>query len=893
MGVVGLLAWLWLLPGNLPEDAFAWQNEATVEAQARGVLDALGAAPLASTKASVDAVRDPLLLDSMQARWGRHATVERLSADADAAPAHLWRVRWATRPALRAERTLDAAPRTVWLDRRGRIAGLDLVGIAPDSIRRDTLALRAALGFAPLAAPTDGGTAARLAARGPPGTTPGAALGRLPADSILRPARFDLADDAPPVPETAPAVTARAVPAPAAAEVAVRFDADAAARMAVSHLARSAYASLDFATDSVRLSDRPGTGAARVYLSSRGGDAVSQWARVEVTPGGALIGLAVAARPHDGPKTAFTASDIRGYVAIGSVVLLALVLVALFVRRLAARQVDVRGSMRDGLLGALLGGGWFFCTASLPILDASPSTFSGVLVVAINVLLTSLVLGVVVMSASGVSERLSRPRFPEKFTALALLRRGALHDVRVSRALLRGTCAALLFLGMFAVLLQGLPDVRIGVPSSDEPRFAHALYVSVIGAATTLPLVLGFFVVLGAIVPIAASAHRREVWRWPAYIAATLVSALVMSSFSELSEPYGALAALALAATAVWLFARHDALTAVTALAVVHMLWLLHETWVVRGIPSFFDGMIGFGIVGVLLLVGVAGTVWAREVASEAALVPEYLREREREARDRRELEIARNVQTHFLPARMPQVPGVEFGATCVPAQDVGGDLYDFIPLDDGRIGIVVGDVSGKGIQAAFVMTLVKGFLQALGREHASPKALLARLNGLFRANVPRGAFITLVYGLLDAEAGTFTFGRAGHTPLLVRSRDGKTRLIQPPGPAIGLAPDAIFAGALVEETLVLADGDTLVFYTDGFSEAMNPRHDLYGDDRLCEQVAALDTVASADALIATLVADVRLFAGEAEQHDDMTMVVVRYRAGAATTTATVSGAGT
>ena len=826
--MAGLAAWLGALPYADPDTTdVPWPDEAVLTETARATLRDLGKAPSDQTHdLRVLALRDEDALDSLQAALGRTATVERERE----APMRLWRIRW--RPKSAHPDGPQGAP-TVLLDDAGRLAGLSVQALTPDSLAPSATALREALSG-------DGPTVLSL-----------------PPESTLAARPFVLGDTAALVRDTA-----------------TTWSAAQAGRMALAHLDRSAYRTRAFQVDSVRAAPRPGLAAATVFLHTHDDNVPRRWARVDVGTGGTLLGLEVHPWPGAAPPDPVRWHEVRGYVSFALLVLVALGLVVAFLRRLAMRQMDVRGSGRDGLLGALLFGVWMFLTASLSILDAAPTLLSGLFVVSINVLIVSIVGGVVVMTASGVAEALSRPRFPEAFTALALLRRGSLHDVRVSRAFLRGTSVGLAVLGGLALLLLAVPQAPL-VRTSDDALFLHSGVVSPAGAMTAQALLLAFVAVLGGAMPMLARAHDRARSAWLLHAAAVVLVAAMAVPFTDVGDPYGLLFALMLGAVVVWLVVRYDALTAITALAVVLLLWNLRETWLAPGIPSYLDGLLAYGVVGVLLLLGTGGTVAAHEVTSEAALVPDYLRLREREARDRRELEIARTVQTRFLPRRMPRLPGLDIAASCVPAQEVGGDLYDFIALDDGRVAVAIGDVSGKGIQAAFVMTLVKGFLQSLGREHASPRDLLARLNTLFRANVPRGAFITLVYGLLDPDARTFTFARAGHTPIVVRSRDGSTRLVQPPGAAIGLAPDAVFASALAEDTLTLDDGDTVVFYTDGFSEAMNVHHDLYGDDRLCRTIAALD-VDTSRGLLDALVDDVRAFAGDAEQHDDMTAVVLR-----------------
>ena len=232
----------------------------------------------------------------------------------------------------------------------------------------------------------------------------------------------------------------------------------------------------------------------------------------------------------------------------------------------------------------------------------------------------------------------------------------------------------------------------------------------------------------------------------------------------------------------------------------------------------------------------------------------------------------------------MPEVDGVDAAALCIAASEVGGDYYDFVDLGDGRLAVAIGDVSGKGIQAAFYMTLVKGFLRSLVRQFDSPADVLRHLNALFCENAPRGTFISMIFGILDVQAGTFTFARAGHNPLILQRKRGsdatstKPEFAQPRGLGIGMVKGDRFDARIEEQTLDLTNGDTVVLYTDGFSEAMNPARVLYGDDRLALSVHELGERTAAE-IVSGLATGVQHFAGSAPQHDDMTIVVLKLQA--------------
>lgn len=262
--------------------------------------------------------------------------------------------------------------------------------------------------------------------------------------------------------------------------------------------------------------------------------------------------------------------------------------------------------------------------------------------------------------------------------------------------------------------------------------------------------------------------------------------------------------------------------------------------------------------------------------------IESLLHQAEEKRRLEEELRIAREIQMSLLPPAPATLPGLSINALCVPAREVGGDYYDFFPLGDGRLGLLVADVAGKGTSAAFYMAELKGLLLSLSRIHDSPKALLSQANRVLSDTLDSRSFITMTYAIIDVAAATLTYARAGHTPLLHYTMDGGGRrqvtTLAPDGLVLGLRIDGIaarFDQILKECTLPLRSGDVFVFYTDGISEAMNASADLFGDERLRDLVAEYGHL-PVDALRARIVAEVEAFVGDADQHDDMTMILVR-----------------
>jgi sigma-B regulation protein RsbU (phosphoserine phosphatase) len=289
-----------------------------------------------------------------------------------------------------------------------------------------------------------------------------------------------------------------------------------------------------------------------------------------------------------------------------------------------------------------------------------------------------------------------------------------------------------------------------------------------------------------------------------------------------------------------------------------------------------WNGISMWIIFGIMCLVGIIGYFRKVDIREIQRYVPSYLIRREERERLQREFEIARRVQFSFLPREKPKLKGIDLASICIPAMEVGGDYYDFIELDDHRLGVVIGDVSGKGISAAFHMTLTKGFLKSQAKSGLSPREIMINLNELFYENVERGTFISMIYGIFDLQSRTFTFARAGHNPLLIqKGMDDKVEILCPKGLALGLEKGTLFERVIEEYTIGIQSNDIFVFYTDGFSEAMNNKKEEFGEDRL-QKLLQKNSLPSAEHIINHIKTEIINFVGDAPQHDDMTMLVVK-----------------
>jgi sigma-B regulation protein RsbU (phosphoserine phosphatase) len=256
-------------------------------------------------------------------------------------------------------------------------------------------------------------------------------------------------------------------------------------------------------------------------------------------------------------------------------------------------------------------------------------------------------------------------------------------------------------------------------------------------------------------------------------------------------------------------------------------------------------------------------------------LTAEIARESAFRARLSREIEIAREVQEGLFPQHFPPVNGIEYVGFCRPALGVGGDYYDFVKVGD-RLGIAVGDISGKGIPAALLMASLQASLRAQAISAPVDLAvLMARLNELIYENSPANRYATFFYGQYDPVNRRLHYVNAGHNaPMVFRPRTGGVDLlrIDGGGPVIGLLPAAAYAQFSID----LAAGDLLVGYTDGVSEAMNPDDEEWGEERMAEAIRTTCLGLHPKEVVQKVMAAADGFAHGAKQHDDMTLVVVR-----------------
>jgi sigma-B regulation protein RsbU (phosphoserine phosphatase) len=241
------------------------------------------------------------------------------------------------------------------------------------------------------------------------------------------------------------------------------------------------------------------------------------------------------------------------------------------------------------------------------------------------------------------------------------------------------------------------------------------------------------------------------------------------------------------------------------------------------------------------------------------------------------DLEIARDIQRILLPAEAPAVNGFEINGINVPARQVSGDYFDYIKVDDERLGVAIADVSGKGVPASLIMAICRSVLRSQAAQNPSPADVLQKVNRQLYPDIKEDMFISMAYLVLDhAHNGSVTLARAGHdAPLLYKRSAQSVTPVKPPGMVLGIDSGSVFDRLTNEVAVPLERDDCLVLYTDGVTEAIDGEGNEFGLERMMESVRA-SAANGAAAIVTRLIDDVRSFVGARPQNDDVTLIAIR-----------------
>lgn len=570
--------------------------------------------------------------------------------------------------------------------------------------------------------------------------------------------------------------------------------------------------------------------------------------------------------------------EAKSITDIGALVIFLLACLALalvFFDSLSRNQAKQRTALRL-FLGALL----LFLTINtlsgyIEVLNMSTDTSRPWLATLLRLLLFTLLMGFVALCVSVIwiaGHALAARRAGRRTIAFELLLAGRITHSYVARQLLIGLCCGvgvalppyLLKATLFRQAAFGLPD--------DYEIFGGRLPGLM---AFSEIVVLAVFMIFAFAVPLVES----FVTRW--LLATTLIIGLggwVM--LDDDNFPYASLAQLLsgwlTVAFLYWLYRRSDLLAVLVSTSAGYALWHGAALFVQPVASLRWHGLAVFITLGAAALVAL---IFVRRGAAldEKLFEPLHTTDTaiERE-RLKAELVVATRAQQQMLPAAPPHIPGLEIAASCNPSKDVGGDLFDFLKLPNGQWGIVVADVSGKGVPAALYMTLTKGVLASVTEYESDPGAILRETNRHLYEACRRKVFVTLFLGVYDPATRVLTYSRAGHNPTVYRSpARNHTELLKPRGMGLGLAGEKTFNPTLAVASLQLHTDDLLIFYSDGITEAMNNQQEEYGEERLIEVAVQHDGSTATIAHDAVL-ADVKNFLGKVAPQDDQTLVVLR-----------------
>ncbi len=565
-----------------------------------------------------------------------------------------------------------------------------------------------------------------------------------------------------------------------------------------------------------------------------------------------------------------SAEQIGEIVATVSAILVWLVvslfLAVVFFRRLRHDELEFRRAFRWGAAGFVLFGTALSFQAWPQWGEMALTGFFG-----------GLISGGPLLLVYAAAESLCRDVCPEKLVLTDLVQRGKFRVQEVGGAILRAIFIAGVALLAWSLVIWLVGALPLGYFDIDNERFWF-LRSPRYWASELLSLVTGICFIALVMLCFWSAYLRGKIKRQSIFFMVLMLSLHLAGFYNYFINPSWLGAILCLPLSALWAYfvTREELFTNFVALLIFYLFFdvailaLSPEPWLAGPLPWY--------AIALLLLLGLGLFFYKSENLAKdfEHYVPEYVSRIAARERFLKELEIARNVQMRFLPERVPQFPGLQLASICRPAMEVGGDYFDFEPHGKEALSVFVGDVSGKGVSAAFFMTMAKGIIKTLVKRIASPKLLLTEMNQVFYENSPREVFISLIYGYFDMQKSTLTFARAGHNPLIVRKGHGNApELLHPKGLAIGMDAGRNFEKTIEERTVPLRAGDVFVFYTDGISESMNVHGEEFGEERLCALINA-HAQDEAQSLLEKITAEVNGFSNGAQQHDDFTMVVVK-----------------
>jgi sigma-B regulation protein RsbU (phosphoserine phosphatase) len=491
-----------------------------------------------------------------------------------------------------------------------------------------------------------------------------------------------------------------------------------------------------------------------------------------------------------------------------------------------------------------------------------------------------LFLALLIFASWVVGESYARSLWPEKLKGIDGFIKGRLTSIDTGSSLMKGMVIGIGYalMNMVIPLILNKPHATIFI----TPNKYFMLYIGYFPAAFTIlasfvTAILSSIAVTFFIINIS---YQRWKKKWTsiciAGIVTMLVSVIVETPPSLNNLVFDLISFFIFGCAIGYIYFLFDILTIVSMFFYASL--ICNGTVLFNGHNPVFQMnfivlILVFAVVPVIYIIS---RIRKKEFVMENFGLPSHIQRISERERLKKELEIAAKVQLSLLPKEEPKIDGYDISAISIPAVEAGGDYFDFVKLSGDKLGIAIGDVSGKGIGAAIYMTLTKGILQAHAEEDVSPKNVLGKVNRLLYKTIEKNSFVSMFYAILDTNKHTLLYSRAGHNPgILCSSALGETKLLLSKGMALGLEEGSIFTSTLKEEEIGLSQGDVFVLYTDGFTEAMNERHEEYSEERLIKLIEHNRKLSARD-LISLITKEVKKFVDNYPQHDDMTILVVK-----------------
>lgn len=502
-----------------------------------------------------------------------------------------------------------------------------------------------------------------------------------------------------------------------------------------------------------------------------------------------------------------------------------------------------------------------------------------IIVLLINALI-SFFLSLLVFAAWTVGESYARSLWPNKLKGIDAFIKGHITAVESGSSLLKGFVlgAAIALSFLIGDLLLSRPNSNIFIsPAGLLDIFGGFIpVISIIGESFTGAVLAGIAVTFFVV----NISYQRWKKKWVSILIAGIVTTMgfiIAATPPSLNNfAVNVFSGFLFGCVMAYLYFSFDILTIIS----LHFhTALISKGYALYAANNTFDNINFIILVMIILLTPII--YFISRIRNESFVLenyglPSHVKRISERERLRKEMEIAAKVQLSLLPKEDPKIPGYEIASISIPAIEAGGDYFDFVKLSGNKIGIAIGDVSGKGVGAAIYMTLTKGILQAHAEEDTSPKNVLGKVNRLLYKTIEKNSFVSMFYAILDINNHNILYSRAGHNPaILCSEQKGDTKLLFSKGMALGLEEGSIFTSTLYEEEININNGDVFVLYTDGFTEAMNEKQELYSEEKLVELIKNNRNLSPRDMLNLVL-KDVKKFVDNYPQHDDMTMLILK-----------------